>query len=306
MVPGERAGDRDGSWAGYEALATANVYLGEFDTAKGLCERALEIAGHDPMVGVSVASFGSAWAYTNLGWNLTERGHYEEAVESLRRGNEGLRRVDVNEPVSWTDSFLARALARRGDTQGALVAGTRAVLLAEELGSYLALVNAYAHHGMALLGAGEFAAAEERLESALDIARTNRVWITLEAEFMAILADAKLGLGDAPAARQIIDSAVEIAQRTETPVFELHARLVRARVLRTVDGAAAEAEVAAELDQAEQLLRSTGARSYEPEILEERGLFAISLGRDEDAQRLRTEADELYRELGANSHAERL
>jgi class 3 adenylate cyclase/tetratricopeptide (TPR) repeat protein len=302
----ERAGDRDGSWASLEALATTQTYLGKFETSLGLTEQALAASGDDPMVGVSVASFGSAWAHTNRGWNFTELGQYERAFESLRKGGEGLRRVAVNEPVSWTDAFLARSLARAGDTQGALAAGARSVSLAEDLGSFLALVNAYAHHGMALLGAGEFAAAEERLEASLDIARANRVWITLESEFMAILADAKLGLGDGAGARQTIDSAVQIAQRTETPGFELHARLVRARVLRAVDGAAAKSEIEAELSQAEQLVRSIGARSYEPEILEERGLLAAALGQNERAARLRADAVELYRELGADGHAERL
>jgi hypothetical protein len=77
-------------------------------------------------------------------------------------------------------------------------------------------------------------------------------------------------------------------------------------VLRTLGGATARADIEGELDQAEQLLHSTGARSYEPEILEERGALASCLGDTVRGDELRAEAAALYRKLGATGHAKRL
>jgi tetratricopeptide (TPR) repeat protein len=302
----ERAGDRDGRFSGREALSCVNLYLAEYDTTLRLCDEALAISGDDPSVGLSIAAFGAGFVHVNKGWALTDLGRYEEAADAFRRGTEGLRRLDASEPVSWTDGFIARLLSRMGDVRGALAAAGRSVASAEEVGSFIALVNAYAHHGMALLLDGEFAAAEERLEVALEIARKNRVWITLEGDFMALLAEAKLGLGNGDGAKETVDRAVESTRRTDTPPFELHARLVCARVLRTLGGATARADIEGELDQAEQLLHSTGALSYEPEILEERGALASWLGDAVRGEQLRAEAVALYRKLGATGHAERL
>jgi ATP/maltotriose-dependent transcriptional regulator MalT len=197
-------------------------------------------------------------------------------------------------------------LVRMGDAPGALAAGARSVLVAEELGSLLAMVHAYAYHGIAMLLAGEWEAAQARIETALDIARANRVWLTSEGTFLASLAEAKLGLGDADGARQTVDLAVQTTQRTETPIFELHARIVRARVLTTLDGASASGDVEAELERSDTLLRSTGARSYAPFILEERARLATALEDSATAERLNGEALRLYREMGATGHAERL
>jgi hypothetical protein len=59
----------------------------------------------------------------------------------------------------------------------------------------------------------------------------------------------------------------------------------------------AEAEVEAELAHAEELLRSTRARSYEPMILEERARLSAALNDRGTAATLRGEALDLYREL---------
>ena len=149
----ERAGDRDGRFSGREALSCVNMYFAEYDTTLRLCEEALAISGDDPSVGLSIAAFGAGFVHVNKGWALTDLGRYEEAVDAFRRGNEGLHRLDASEPVGWTDGFTARLLSRMGDVRGALAAAGRSVASAEEVGSFIALVNAYAHHGMALLQA---------------------------------------------------------------------------------------------------------------------------------------------------------
>ena len=303
----KRGDDRDENWSAREALSCATMYVGDLETSQRYSAEMLEISGDDPSVGASISSFGAAWGYAgNRCWSLIDLGRYEEAADGFRRAEIGSRQMNETEPLSWNDGFRSRMLSRAGDAPGALAAASRSVASAEELGSLIALVNAYAHHGMALLLDGEYTAAEERLEAALEIARANRVWLTLEGDFIALLAEAKLGRGDADGGRQAADLAVRTTQRTETPVLELHARLTRARVMIALDGAAAKTEIEAELDRADELLRSTNARSYEPEILEERAALADVLDDPAPAERLRAEALSLYRAMGATGHAERL
>jgi tetratricopeptide (TPR) repeat protein len=161
------------------------------------------------------------------------------------------------------------------------------VAIAEELGSLIAIVNAYWSHGLALMLEGEWEASQERIEAALEIARANRVWLTVEGDALASLAEAKLGLGEVDEALRTSDLAVSTTLRSETPTFELHARLVRARVLVALEGGGAEAEAERELNRAEELLQSTGARSYAPAILEERAGLVDTLGFPAKATQLR-------------------
>ena len=114
----------------------------------------------------------------------------------------------------------------RSDVQAALSAGGRAVEGAEKLGSPMALVNAYHHHGMALGLNGEGEAARDQLQQALDIARANRVFLTMEGGILAALAEAHLGSGDAARARRILERFVDRFPRSEE-AFHTRKRLQR-------------------------------------------------------------------------------
>jgi tetratricopeptide (TPR) repeat protein len=190
--------------------------------------------------------------------------------------------------------------------QAALSAGRRTVEAAEKLGSPFALVNACHHHGMALGLNGEWEAARDQLQQALDIARANRVFLAMEGDILAALAEAHLGSGDAARARSTADEAVRVAQRSETPIFELHAHLACARVLLALDGAAAKDAVEAALERALALMRSTGARSYEPQIYVERARLAHLLSDAATAQHWQREAHRLFTAMGATGHASRI
>jgi ATP/maltotriose-dependent transcriptional regulator MalT len=195
---------------------------------------------------------------------------------------------------------------RAGDVQAALSAARRAVDGAEKLGSPLALVNANHHHGMALGLNGEWEAARDRLQQGLEIARANRVWLSMEGDILAAFAEAHLGSGDVARARSTADEAVRVAQRTETPIFELHAHLAYARVLLALDGAAAKDEVEAALERALALMHSTRARSYEPQIYVERARLAGILSDAATAQHWGRAAHRLFTAMGATGHAQRL
>ena len=92
----------------------------------------------------------------------------------------------------------------------------------------------------------------------------------------------------------------------ETRVYEVRSRLARARILLALDGANARAEIESDLDCATDLVRSTGAISYEPQIVVERARLAKILGDSVRSVALKTEAHRLFTAIGATGHAERL
>jgi hypothetical protein len=128
----------------------------------------------------------------------------------------------------------------------------------------------------------------------------------MQADYLVALAEAHLGLGDGRRARELAEEAIELALRMEMPVAEVHAQLARGRVLLEQAGADARTEIEASLDRASDLVRSTGARSYEPQILVERARLASLLADSAGRQQWLREAHRLFVEMGATGHAERV
>jgi hypothetical protein len=87
-------------------------------------------------------------------------------------------------------------------------------------------------------------------------------------------------------------------------VAEVCAHLARARVWLAQGGVEARIEVEASLERASELVRSTGARSYEPQICVERARLAGLLSDDVGRQRGLREAHRLFVEMGAGGRAE--
>jgi hypothetical protein len=92
----------------------------------------------------------------------------------------------------------------------------------------------------------------------------------------------------------------------QIPAAEARAQLARSRVLLAQAGADARGEVEASLDRASELVRSTGARSYEPQIQVERARLAGLLCDAGSREQSLREAHRLFSEMGATGYAERL
>ncbi len=89
-------------------------------------------------------------------------------------------------------------------------------------------------------------------------------------------------------------------------VFELRANLSRSRVLRALDGPDAQGEIESSLGRAEHLLGKSGARAFAPFIIEERARLAAVLGDEEGATALLRQARDLFGEVEATGHVERI
>ena len=173
----DQTSDAELRYVAREPLDYSLANLGNLDAALRVSDEKFEIIGTDLTMGVALIGFSATWSYGLRGWTLTDLGRFDEAADAFRRCEDGARRRDESEQLSWTHSFRARMLERGGDVQAALSAGRRAVEVAEKMGSPMALVNAYHHHGMALGLNGEWEAARDQLRQAAEIARANRVFL---------------------------------------------------------------------------------------------------------------------------------
>jgi hypothetical protein len=87
---------------------------------------------------------------------------------------------------------------------------------------------------------------------------------------------------------------------------EVLPQIVLARVLRAVDGLAAENQIEATLDCVSKMIEENGGRVYLPQVREERAELAGLHGNHAARADHLHEAHRLYTEMGATGHAERL
>ncbi len=165
--------------------------------------------------------------------------------------------------------------------------------------SLASLGNAHLYHE-------EWEEAIEVLERALELTRSRRTGLESESQNLANLARAYLGAGREEDARRTAEEAIGIGQRGGSRLWELLAHLARAQVLLALDGADAKAAIEAEIDCALELVDKTGARGVEPQILEQRAELARLLGDEAGYVRELRKARQLFVEMGAAGHAQRV
>ena len=188
---------------------------------------------------------------------------------------------------------------------GAAVAHARlAVELAEKTGNLTVRAGAFGALGLANVLDEQWREALDALGQALAIARERRAGLPWEAQLLAYLARAQLGLGDAATARVTAEEAIAVAQRRGTRTFEIEAHIVLGRVL--IHAGARREEVQAALDAALSLVEETGAKSYLPLIHVERAALARMLRDDASRERSLREAHRLFTEMGATARAEQV
>jgi tetratricopeptide (TPR) repeat protein len=208
--------------------------------------------------------------------------------------------------MAWLLGVYAALAGFTGHAQGAREHALRAVEIAEKIGSAFSRVSAYMSLGQAHLASGEWSEAAAASERALEMARETTAGLLAEANLLAALARAYLGLGDHRRARDAADEAVSVGRRRGTRSFERGAHLARVRVLLETEGVAARDEIQAALGEALTLIGHTGERASIPLIHEERAKLVRLTGDDAACQSELREAHRLYTEMGATGHAQRL
>lgn len=300
----DSTGDPEMRWSARTGFDFALWLVGDLSAAMTVSNEQIALSDTNPRLGIETVGLSTADSLYHRGLILTDLGRFEEAQEAFRRGGERARHFGENEILGWVDFWSSLGLARAGDAFAAMSMGRRAIESNEKIGSVVGRVCAYATNGIACVLGKEWQAARESLEFALELSRANHAGRFLEAYTVAALAEAFLGLGNETRAREVAEEAIETSVRMECRVGEIAAHLARARVLIALDGLEANSDIESALDSADALARSTGARSYEPQILAERAHLA-RLGSDSTrCQALLVEAQKLFSEMGATGYAE--
>jgi tetratricopeptide (TPR) repeat protein len=302
----DASGEPELRWVPREILEFDLLGAGELDAALRVSDEQMELIQTDPLIGLEMVGISGANSWSHRMMILIDLGRFDEAEEASRRFGEMARRSNESELVCWNDCFLSRLYLRRGDVQSALSIARRAIESAERSGSLLGRVGSHGHYGAALAENGEWEAAIQSLDLALELMRANTVGHFWESDFAAALAEAHLGLANGPRARELADAAIGIARRMQMRVAEARALLARSRVLLALDGATAREEIESALDGAEALVHSTGARAWAPQILVERARLAGALSDVARREQWLREAHRLFTALGATGHAERV
>ncbi len=302
----DATGDPELRWSSRTAYDFSLWLAGDLQAALRMNDGQIALAESDPGLGIATIRESTADSLWHRGMILTDLGRFPEAAEALRGAYERARHFGENEMASWIDFWRTLMLTRSGDATGALSMGRRALESAERIGSVVGRVGSLGCFGAACVLAGEWQDARESLEIALALGRTRQAARFLDAYYLAAFAEAHLGLGDVQRARELAEQAIATASRMQMPVAEVQAQIARARVELTQNGADARSEIEATLDRAQALVRSTGARSYEPQIHVERARLADLLSDAAGREEALREALRLFTEMGATGHAERV
>jgi len=286
--------------------------LGRLEDARGLAERGRARAEGDPAAGIETLGF-SVWGQSiqMIAQIDMYLGRLDDARTRLDEAIDVSRSHDLLEALAWAlgvaaeSSFFSGQRAPGTGADEARRNALDAAAVAERIGSPFSISHSLRSLGVAQMMHGEWTSAIEILERSIEIARKGS-GVEREAETLAALSAALLGAGDAAGARDRATEAIACARRQGALVFGAMGQLALARALLADDGAAAGDAIERHLDRAIELVEKTGGRVLEPQILEERARLADLLDRQADAERLLARARDVYAEIGAAGHAERL
>jgi tetratricopeptide (TPR) repeat protein len=199
--------------------------------------------------------------------------------------------------------LLAHATGVRGPV---LEVGGRCLQIAERLDHNNLRVQGYFALGTAHLIEAQFADARDTLRATASIVRDRRTMFMCLPWVLALLAEAHLALGEHAEALAAAHEAIDRGREGGCIYYEASAQLSLVQILLAVEGDVPRAEIEAALDHAEELVASVEGRSLSPRILELRGRLAAALGDTAASVQALRDALDLYREIGATGHAERL
>jgi adenylate cyclase len=286
--------------------------LGHYFTGDGLktlawSDRVISETESDNTVGKAIMGFSPRLG--TLHWRTKALLCLGRLAEARRQCEEGIHAAEGDgeiEIVGWLKWVSVMLVHAKGGREPALEAGRRALEIAEQLDDELSRVDGYCGVGTAYLIEGQFAEARDTLRMLAAFVLDRRMFVQQLPWYLAVLAEAHLALGEHADAAAAAREGAERGRAGGCHYYEASARIALAQVLLVADGASARAEIEAALDRAEDLVTAIEGRSLSPRILELRGHLAAALGDAPGSERALRAALDLYREIGAAGHAERL
>jgi tetratricopeptide (TPR) repeat protein len=138
------------------------------------------------------------------------------------------------------------------------------------------------------------------------VSSDRRALLALRPSILSWIAEAELELGEHERAVAAAREAIEIADSGGVLYYAANARITLSEMLLATDGDPPSREIESVIDRAEALVESIAGRSLSPRILEVRGRLATLLDDDAAAESAFQKAVDVYREIGAKGHADRL
>jgi class 3 adenylate cyclase/tetratricopeptide (TPR) repeat protein len=301
----DRLGDPDLRVSARWPVGIGCFFTGDFERAIDVAGSGIEACAGDPTVGTADLGLSvyTMFKATRIGAFAYQGRTREALAEREYLDTPAARAHAYSYQLACCFQVLAGWLT--GDFGSGLASVRRAV---EGLDTTNPAAHAFSRHmlgvGFALVGEWEQAAAA--LGDALESMRTSGSFRQVEAETCAWLARVDAERGEYERARVGIAEAREIAERTGARLPLLLAHVAAARLLWHERGTDAADEIEAELQAGIERSREIGARLLEPWLWIDRATLRAALG-DESGRRDHLEsALELFREMEAPRHIERV
>ena len=285
-----------------DALGHANRLPQALQAAEeGLARFPRHIPAGEWIFGFNPYSLFSFWRGYCLGW----MGRIPAGLEEMSRCRRLADEDGTPELAGLAQFIAAEAHYHAHEADRALASARQSGEISRALGEPL---NSFAFSqfafGYAHLAAGRPDDAVELARAALEL--FGRVEKFAAGWAAALLAEALLATGDLSAAQSAAEAAIALCRKSLAAVHEAIAHGVMARALLRRDGPAARDATAAALANAAELIERSGGRTLAPALCEWRAELAAVLGNDTAREQLLRQAHQLYVEIGAAGHAERL
>jgi tetratricopeptide (TPR) repeat protein len=279
--------------------------LGNLEAALAGCDRSIELADGDVTYGndrFNISLLG--WSYGRRSWWGMWKGRDSDAtIQDAEACLKIARDQSQAEVTVWTYGQFGQLEEFTGESHQALARGQQCLEISEKSGSPASQAMSYSAIGHAFLILGQSNDAIQALEQAESVMVERHVFLHWRPMVLAFLAEASVE--ERPAsAKERAEEAIRCAVAGGMRAFEARAQLARARVLKHLDGVAAQDQIELSLSRAEELVEETGVRPLLPQIVEERVRLAQLAGNSADE--LLREAQRLYVEVKATGHARRL
>jgi class 3 adenylate cyclase/tetratricopeptide (TPR) repeat protein len=253
------------------AVSTGNGYWqcirGNFYEALVELDDAIARTRDNPEMGRHILGFSvHAWAHVFKGFVvLPALGRYAEALPELDRGLALAREYDDVESMGWAHGGYATLSWMNGEAGSGLAHARECLQIAERIGSNFSRAMAHNTLCQAHMARGEWDDGIRAAERGLEILRESHAGLHYEPYMLALLANALWWSGDAAAAVPLAEEALEKAEACGTLHFELEARIALARALLSTAQPDLD-RVRSLIEQADELVKKTGARFDEPWI----------------------------------------
>ena len=287
--------------------AFGHVFLGDGREMLKWSARVLDEVGTDNLLGKTLVGWSPRISMLVVRARAFAcMGRLEEAWSQFREAARVAEESRELEVLGWLTTLGANLPRLCGGGKSGLERARRSLGIAEQSDNPSNRVIAYAALGEAYLAEGQPAAARDASREGVALARGHGAAKQVIPWLLALLAEAALALGERTEAVAAAREGIELACAGSLNYFEVQARLALAAALLPTNGVVPRAEIESALARAEQLVESIAGRSLSPRILELRGRLAAALGDAPASDQTLRQALQLYREIGASGHAERL